>query len=61
MWGPVFWEKRPERPPGTPTVEIMVLYSPGLSVSLSSPSIFAMSRSVSSTRVPTGARTRMMN
>jgi hypothetical protein len=40
---------------------MMALYSPGLSVCLRIPSILAMRRSVSSTRVPTGARTRMMN
>ena len=46
---------------GTPTVDTMEVYSPGLTVVRMISSILATIRSVSSTRVPTGARTRMMN
>ena len=60
-WGPVFCEKSPDRPVGTPTVETIEVNSPGLSVARTMSSILATVRSVSSTRVPTGARTRMMN
>jgi hypothetical protein len=57
----VFWEKMPERPVGTPTVDTTALISPGVSVARMICSIRATVRSVSSTRVPTGARMRTMN
>ena len=60
-WGPVFWEKTPDRPDGTPTVDTIDVNSPGASVVRMIPSMRATISSVSSTRVPTGARTRMMN
>ena len=60
-WGPVFCEKTPDRPVGTPTVETIEVNSPGRSVAVMMSSILLTMRSVSSTRVPTGARSRRMN
>lgn len=51
----------PDRPAGTPTVDTTALISSGLRVVRTIRSIWATVRSVSSTRVPTGARIRMMN